>query len=243
MLKPLHNLCRRMKGYSLRKLWSVYHYNRQLEPATCKQLRYSASPTRVFTDNNIYLILTQQFNVMRNFEGSPRDDRMSVFKRQISFKWINQTQNIFMLLSNFKFRNLYSANCEENCSWFITFEHNCSRFYILNIFPIIARFFNPRFSCQRRKGYSQIGTSFKSIQANLFCKWMCRIDNVGNFVLNNVITETLWTSKASNTYRYRLRLRALDTASKRKGGINFGNCQQLTKMSGFRCPTEYQKVL
>ena len=120
---------------------------------------------------------------------------MSVFKRQISFKWINQTQNIFMLLSNFKFRNLYSANCEENCSWFITFEHNCSRFYILNIFPIIARFFNPRFSCQRRKGYSQVGTSFKSIPANLFCKWMCRIDNVGNFVLNNVITETLWTSK------------------------------------------------
>ena len=148
-----------------------------------------------------------------------------------------------MLLSNFKFRNLYSANCEENCSWFITFEHICSRFYILNIFPIIARFFNPRFSCQRRKGYSQVGTSFKSIQANLFCKWMCRIDNVGNFVLNNVITETLWTSKTSNTYRYRLRLSALDTASKRKGRINFGNCHQLTKMSGFRCTTEYQKVL
>ena len=243
MLKPLHNLFRRIKSYSLWKLWSVYHYNRQIEPATREQLRYSPSTTRVFTDNNIYFILTHQFNVMRNFEGSPRDNRMSVFKRQTSFKWINQTQNIFMLLSNFKFRNLYSANCEENCSWFITFEHNCSRFYTVNIFPIIARFFNPRISCQRRKGYSLVGTSFKSIPANLFCKWMCRIDHVGNFILNNVITQTLWTSKASNTYRYGLRLSSLDTASKRKGGINFGKCHQLTKMRGFRCPTEYQKVL
>ena len=27
--------------------------------------------SEVFTDNNIYFILTHQFNVMRNFEGSP----------------------------------------------------------------------------------------------------------------------------------------------------------------------------
>ena len=134
-----------------------------------------------------------------------------------------------MLLSNFKFRNLYSANCEENCSWFITFEHNCSRFYTVNIFPIIARFFNPRISCQRRKGYSQVGTSFKSIPANLFCKWMCRIDNVGNFVLNNVITQTLWTSKASNTYGYRLRLSSLTRPAKERVALILATATSLLR--------------
>ena len=48
---------------------------------------------------------------------------------------------------------------------------------------------------------------------------------------------------SGDPFWYRLWFRTFDTAGKGKGSFNFGQRYQFAKLSGFRCPTEYQKVL
>lgn len=149
---------------------------------------------------------------------------------------VNQPEQIMMLRHHLKSRQILSANSKHDTHcWSV--QPGYSFIYCGHRMPFIPLLRLPGRSCQCTDPNMCFFSCSYRITANLCRKWMCCINKMCYFLLDNIICQPVSTAKSTRSACNGLRFDTLYSSSIRQGSVNVISGNSFCKSACLACAT------
>lgn len=225
MTQPCQHLRNRDCDLARRQCWSVYHDNAQAQRAGGVYFGRGPYTACIFGDDMGDLMVAQQGCIASKIEGPTRNDDAGLRQEHIAWR-VHQPQQVMVLRFGGKCFKVLLANRQKYPRGRIGQGGNGTS-HIRDVHPIIARNGLPRRSLQCQQLHTARKACLNGILAHLGCKWVGGINDMGDAILAQILTQSSNTPKTADAHGQRLGHRAGRAACIGKHGINapFAKCR------------------
>jgi len=228
----MNNVLQIMRLRPLANPWTLDHNNRNFEITSCQDFRLCAHPAGISRNYQINSMLPQQSNVCLFRKWTAINENAVLTKRRFSRRWLNKAQEIIMLLMFREFYQVHTSNRKHDTSS-VSFKQLCRAVKVRYTFPLIICRRRPRWPRQRHKWNLRGSTGFNGMPAHLGRKRMGCINDMSNFLGCDIMYQSIYATKPSNSNRKGRPRRMSHTSRQRNRHGNIDFFESMCKRSRF----------
>ena len=208
MTKPRQHILDVLDPRPLRQFWSQDHDDRQAKLARGVDLGARTGAARIARHRPQDAARAYQLAIVFKRERPARDDDFGVGQRQHTLGRIDEAQRVGVLRFCGERRDVLPADREKHGSALFR-EGGDSRVDTRDLDPVVALSADPGCAFQRDQRHAGRSTGFDRVTAHVGGKRMRRVDDMGDALLADEISQSRCTAKAADPCRERMRKRDL----------------------------------